>query len=313
MGINKIIYGGNTLIDLTNDTVTADTLAKGVVAHAATGEQIVGTMSGGGGEPIEVYEDADGYVVVTGTVTKGEGGDVVVDGDEISGLEVAASYIHVINVGRDTTIREANINTATATAILPQESGHIDFVFDEPIDLEEYDIFAITSSNVEYKYIGETPNAAMLEARQVSFTQLHRTPYNNNGVEGMYGRQFPNNNYTACSYYRNANGVFSNTTSTAYGVGIATFNSYTIITKMEKDSTSVVRDARHRYLVSFAFTRPQISARASTNICSVDSFSHMDYDNMNIIMKLLVYKVKRGKSINSAMLDNLWYRTPLPE
>lgn len=33
MGINKVVYGGKTLIDLTGDTVTADKLLEGVTAH----------------------------------------------------------------------------------------------------------------------------------------------------------------------------------------------------------------------------------------------------------------------------------------
>jgi hypothetical protein len=43
MAINKVIYGGNTLIDLTADTVTADKLAKGVTAHDKSGATITGT------------------------------------------------------------------------------------------------------------------------------------------------------------------------------------------------------------------------------------------------------------------------------
>lgn len=41
--INKVIYGGNTLIDLTADTVTADKILSGYTAHAASGEPITGT------------------------------------------------------------------------------------------------------------------------------------------------------------------------------------------------------------------------------------------------------------------------------
>ena len=48
MAVNKVIYntddGEHTLIDLTEDTVTADTLAEGATAHSASGETIVGTM-----------------------------------------------------------------------------------------------------------------------------------------------------------------------------------------------------------------------------------------------------------------------------
>lgn len=43
MAINKVIYGGNVLIDLTGDTITPDKLADGVKAHDASGASIVGT------------------------------------------------------------------------------------------------------------------------------------------------------------------------------------------------------------------------------------------------------------------------------
>ena len=43
MAINKIIYGGTTLIDLTSDTITADKLAEGYTAHDKSGTVITGT------------------------------------------------------------------------------------------------------------------------------------------------------------------------------------------------------------------------------------------------------------------------------
>ena len=43
MPINKIIYEDNVLIDLTEDTVTPDTLVKGVTAHDKAGNVITGT------------------------------------------------------------------------------------------------------------------------------------------------------------------------------------------------------------------------------------------------------------------------------
>ena len=45
MAYNKIIYGGNTLIDLTADTVTAADLAEGITAHDASGAAITGTST----------------------------------------------------------------------------------------------------------------------------------------------------------------------------------------------------------------------------------------------------------------------------
>lgn len=43
MAINKVIYGGRTLIDLTGDTVTADKILKDFTAHDKGGEQVIGT------------------------------------------------------------------------------------------------------------------------------------------------------------------------------------------------------------------------------------------------------------------------------
>lgn len=43
MAISKVVYGGETLIDLTQDTVKAEHLISGYTAHGADGEAITGT------------------------------------------------------------------------------------------------------------------------------------------------------------------------------------------------------------------------------------------------------------------------------
>lgn len=54
MGVNKVdLSTGETLIDISKDTVTPQTLAKGYTAHNSNGEQIVGTMTTEGGESVE--------------------------------------------------------------------------------------------------------------------------------------------------------------------------------------------------------------------------------------------------------------------
>lgn len=45
MAISKVIYGGNTLIDLTGDTIKADKLQRGYTAHGADGEPMEGTCT----------------------------------------------------------------------------------------------------------------------------------------------------------------------------------------------------------------------------------------------------------------------------
>lgn len=54
MAINKVEYGGNTLIDLTSDSVTPENLLSGVTAHDASGKKITGTF------------DSDKYLEKTG-------------------------------------------------------------------------------------------------------------------------------------------------------------------------------------------------------------------------------------------------------
>ena len=58
MAVNKVTYGGETLIDLTGDTVTADKLAEGITAHDASGAEIIGTLV------------ASAQKVAVGTMTK---------------------------------------------------------------------------------------------------------------------------------------------------------------------------------------------------------------------------------------------------
>lgn len=58
MAVNKVEYNGNVLIDLTGDTITPDKLVKGITAHNAKGEAIIGThecSSGSSDNNCEAY------------------------------------------------------------------------------------------------------------------------------------------------------------------------------------------------------------------------------------------------------------------
>lgn len=77
MAKNKIIFDGNVLIDLTNDTITAGDLAYGVTAHDRHGDIITGTStkdadtSDANALPAELLINKTAYVngsKVTGTM-----------------------------------------------------------------------------------------------------------------------------------------------------------------------------------------------------------------------------------------------------
>lgn len=59
--VNKVVYGGDTLIDLTDATATADKILQGYTAYGADGQKLTGTATGGGGS---VTQDQDGFIVL---------------------------------------------------------------------------------------------------------------------------------------------------------------------------------------------------------------------------------------------------------
>ena len=72
MPVNKVIYGGVTLLDLTEDTVTAEKLLKGETAHGKDGSPVIGTLEvGGGGSAASAsqndvtFYDYDGTIVAS--------------------------------------------------------------------------------------------------------------------------------------------------------------------------------------------------------------------------------------------------------
>ena len=74
MAYNKVTYNGNTLIDLTEDSITAADLLAGKTAHGADGEAITGAMvnrgavSGTIATKAAVYTIQGGYHSGSGSV-----------------------------------------------------------------------------------------------------------------------------------------------------------------------------------------------------------------------------------------------------
>lgn len=73
MAVNKVVYGGNTLVDLTSDTVTANDLAEGITATGANGDKVVGVMTKG---EIATNSEIDNALNLAGTGTIPSGGVV---------------------------------------------------------------------------------------------------------------------------------------------------------------------------------------------------------------------------------------------
>lgn len=65
MAISKVILNGTTLMDVTDDTVTAETLLQNETATRRDGVQIVGTLSGGGGVEVDPIFSASAAATIS--------------------------------------------------------------------------------------------------------------------------------------------------------------------------------------------------------------------------------------------------------
>ena len=71
MGNSKIVYYGETLIDLTGDTVEAAKLLKGITAHDKKGEKVTGTLSDVTQATPAITVDAAGKITASATQAAG--------------------------------------------------------------------------------------------------------------------------------------------------------------------------------------------------------------------------------------------------
>lgn len=62
--VNKVVYGGQTLIDISSDTVTADKLMQGYTAHDRTGAVITGLIVDGDNLEYGIIDEASALVGV---------------------------------------------------------------------------------------------------------------------------------------------------------------------------------------------------------------------------------------------------------
>ena len=124
MGVCKVIYKDNTLVDLTQDTVTAGDLRQGVTAHNSNGDLVTGTMQDQGtlNQEIstvnQVVEIPEGYHSGYGSV-------------EIAGSEQAKiipenikAGVQVLGVTGDYDGVDTSSDTITADKLLEGQTAH---------------------------------------------------------------------------------------------------------------------------------------------------------------------------------------------
>ena len=102
MSVNKVqLANGETIIDISDSTVTPETLAEGVTAHDASGQKITGKMVPGGGSSVQsdwnqTDETAADFIKNKPFGDFPAGGDTVVwDGNSDGHISMLGTYIKV--------------------------------------------------------------------------------------------------------------------------------------------------------------------------------------------------------------------------
>ena len=97
MAVSKVVFNGETLVDLTADTVVAEALAEGYTAHDAAGNAVVGTLVANGSDCKEATIAANSWV-------SGDSYYTVTIEDE----DVAAGDMIIAMAANDTSKAECN-------------------------------------------------------------------------------------------------------------------------------------------------------------------------------------------------------------
>lgn len=133
MGVSKVVYGNQTLIDISGDTVTPETLMNGYTAHDASGAAIVGNASGGGGDLSKYVTAVDAYGEPIGVddfsfqITNPTFNKAIVIGDNVTNcvnmFRYASSFNNSVTFG----------NNVSNCANMFYSSN----VFNQPVDLPD--------------------------------------------------------------------------------------------------------------------------------------------------------------------------------
>ena len=182
---NKVIYGGDTLVDLTNDDVTRADVASGKYFHLPTGERITGTntydadTSDGTAVAAEILDTKTAYVngakvtgsmtnrgAVTGTISTVAGeytvpagyhdgsGKVGIDSTEQAKIIAENIRSGVTILGVSGSMSGSENVSATSATVTPYTTAQTII----PSDLGNYN--SITQINVAAIAYTETDNAA---------------------------------------------------------------------------------------------------------------------------------------------------------
>ena len=117
MGNSKIVYYGETLIDLTGDTVEAAKLLKGITAHDKKGEKITGT-----------FEAADPYAIIVVTYPSGSTCTCTNGSTTLTAKDTSGKALFVIPSAGTWTVTAVSGSKSTSKTVSITAEGQVETV-----------------------------------------------------------------------------------------------------------------------------------------------------------------------------------------
>ena len=120
--VNKVVYGGTTLIDISDTTATADKILSGYGAYGANGQWMNGTASAGSGSAITVVDTLDANGGTIRTITA-----VSLEGDTVAADKLLSGYTAHNSLGEAITgtYVPSSTNTQSNKIVSPTESQQV--------------------------------------------------------------------------------------------------------------------------------------------------------------------------------------------
>lgn len=216
MAINKVIYGNDTLIDLTSDTVSANSLLNGETAHDRSGTVIQGTVTVPDDlndlSDVDISSPTDGQALLyDDTIDKWVNGDIQLTESQVTNLVTDLSN----KIGK-TQLTNERLSDVTAEGFYYADTGNS--CTDKPLDCssgEAFGLLVVKVGNSDiyqiyfrnntfnlngtmYKRTGTTSGIWPYLWTLMNFSNTHR-PINVNGTELL------GNNSTAVNFIDGTN------------------------------------------------------------------------------------------------------------
>lgn len=157
MAINKVVYGSDTLIDITDTTATAADVAQGKYFYSAAGVKTTGTATIGGIEVIETPDSHGGTIVeISGTTTQAMNPWVMRGDAEIIKTVAYDKYIvddEGVTLPAYTTTSQTLLASQTLSPTIPRDTANYNYyIAERALSIPEYSVTSKAKGRVEYSY-----------------------------------------------------------------------------------------------------------------------------------------------------------------